>query len=137
MLSKAFLVLILSFLVGMLSPSSSPAGVNVNINVGPPPPPPVVLSEPPRLVIVPGSRVYYAPEVDYNVFVFRHHYYSFHDGAWFYAPTYRGPWSLVRAERVPQPVRAVPVKYYKTPPGHAKKVDGGHCPPGHAKHGRC
>ena len=134
---KVFLLVLFGLAAAVLWPACSPAAVNVNINVGPPPPPPVVLAEPPRLLVVPGSRVYYAPEVDYNVFVFKHHYYSFHDGAWFYAPSYRGPWSFVKVERVPRPVRAVPVKYYKIPPGHAKKIDGGHCPPGHAKHGRC
>jgi hypothetical protein len=111
--------------------------VNVNINVGPPPPPPVVLAEPPRLVVVPGTPVYYAPEARFNVFRFGDRYYSFHDGAWFYANTHRGPWVFVKTVEVPQPVLAVPVKYYKVPPGHAKKVDGIHCPPGHAKQGRC
>ena len=43
---------------------------------------------------------------------------------------------------VPPPVIAVPVKYYKIPPGHAKKMsredEGGKvCPPGQAKKGRC
>jgi hypothetical protein len=41
---------------------------------------------------------------------------------------------------VPAPVRAVPVKHYKIPPGQAKKMDapaGGWCPPGQAKKGRC
>jgi hypothetical protein len=137
MRDKTLVVLALALLTGLLSPASSPAGVNINVNVGPPPPPPVVFAEPPRLVVVPGSPVYYAPEVGYNVFVFRDHYYSFHDGAWFYAPTHRGPWSFVKAERVPRAVKAVPVKYYKIPPGHAKKMAGEHCPPGQAKHGRC
>jgi hypothetical protein len=32
---------------------------------------------------------------------------------------------------------AVPVAYYKIPPGHAKKMGGHGCPPGLAKQGRC
>jgi hypothetical protein len=139
MRTKAFLVLALGLIIGLLSPPAVRAEVNVNINVGPPPPPPIVLASPPRLVVVPGAPVYYAPDVSFNVFVFGGRYYSFHDGAWFYSATHRGPWSVVAVEQVPPPVLAVPVKYYKIPPGHAKKMGDGppHCPPGLAKQGRC
>jgi hypothetical protein len=133
MVKKSLLVGVLSLTIGLLSVLPARAAVNVNVNVGPPP---VVFAEPPHLVVVPGSPVYYAPEVDYNVFVYRNHYWSLHDGAWFYAPTHRGPWRVVESAQVPRAVRAVPVKYYKVPPGHAKKF-AEHCPPGHAKHGRC
>src|SRR5262249_55486655 len=133
MIRKMFLAVALLLSLTAFSVASAPASVNVHVNVGPPP---VVFAEPPHLVVVPGTPVYYAPEVDANVFVYRNHYWSFHDGAWFYAPTYRGPWKGVEYARVPRAVRAVPVKYYKIPPGHAKHL-AAHCPPGHAKHGRC
>ncbi|MGH7396469.1 MAG: hypothetical protein ACRELW_02935 [Candidatus Rokuibacteriota bacterium] len=69
-------------------------------------------------------------------------YYSFHNGVSFHATTHRSPWSGIEMERVPQPLLAVPVTYYKIPPGHAKKMGGGRhgrsgCPPGLAKRGRC
>ncbi len=74
-------------------------------------------------------------------------YYSFHEGVWFFATTHRGPWAVIAAGQVPQPVIAVPVRYYKIPPGRAKKMrldeppghaKGPHgCPPGLAKQGRC
>jgi hypothetical protein len=138
MRTRGFLVLALALIIALLSPSAARAEVNVNINVGPPPPPPIVLASPPRLVVVPGGPVYYAPDVSFNVFVFGGRYYSFHDGAWFYAATHRGPWSVVAVEQVPPPILAVPVQYYKIPPGHAKKMGGPpHCPPGLAKQGRC
>ncbi len=35
-----------------------------------------------------------------------------------------GPWTHVVQARVPQPVLAVPVTYYRIPPGHAKRMDG-------------
>ncbi|HET7875725.1 MAG TPA: hypothetical protein VFN71_09380 [Methylomirabilota bacterium] len=134
---KAFIVLALGFLAALLSAAPARAELNVNINVGPPPPPPVVLAAPPRVVVVPGSPVYYAPEASFNVFVFEGRYYSFHNGAWFVASSYQAPWTMIAVERVPPPLIAVPVKYYKIPPGHAKKMGGGHCPPGLAKQGRC
>jgi hypothetical protein len=107
------------------------AEVSVNINVGPPPPV-YVLAAPPPLVVVPGSPVYYAPAVSFNYFVYGGRYYTFHDGAWFAARGYNGPWAFVAPAHVPAPVLAVPVAYYKVPPGHLKRVGP---PPGagHAK----
>jgi len=122
-------------------------GINVGVPSPPaivvtPPPPPIVVTAPPQLVIVPGSPVFYAPRVSINFFAYGGRYYSFHEGAWFVATTYGGPWATIAPARVPRPVLAVPVTYYKIPPGHAKKmgrggVPGRGCPPGLAKQGRC
>lgn len=108
---------------------------------GPPPPPPVVVAPPPvmmqappQLVVVHGTPVYYAPGVDFNYFVYGGRNYVFHNGAWFYATAHNGPWTYIALEHMPQPVLAVPVQYYKVPPGHWKS---GGCPPGLAKQGRC
>jgi hypothetical protein len=110
------------------------AQVSVNVNVGPPP---VIFSAPPRVVVVPKTPVYYAPDTSYNVFVYEGRYYSFHNGAWFLATSHGGPWAFVPVEHVPRPVVAVPARYYKIPPGQAKKMGLEHCPPGQAKKGRC
>src|SRR5437867_3314441 len=55
------------------------AGVSIGVPV--PPPPPVMIAAPPRVVVVPGSPVYYSPGVDFNLFVYHQHYYRFHEGA--------------------------------------------------------
>jgi hypothetical protein len=89
------------------------------------------VAAPPRLVVVPGSPVYYAPSLSVNFFAYEGRYFTFHQGAWFVASGHSGPWSHVAVERVPRPVLAVPVSYYKVPPGHAKQHGGP--PPGHAK----
>src|SRR3989442_8640223 len=99
---------------------AGPAQAHVNVNIGVPGPP-IVVPAPPRLVIVPSTPVFYAPEVEYNYFVYENQHYIFRDGRWFAARTYRGPWRLVAIDRIPRPVAAVPVAYYKVPPGHAKK----------------
>lgn len=122
-------------------------GINIGVPSPPPvlvapPPPPVVLVAPPHLVVVPGSSVYYAPGAGINFFSYGGRYYSFHEGAWFVATTHRGPWATIAPARVPPPVLAVPVAYYRIPPGHAKKMGRGGepgrgCPPGLAKQGRC
>jgi hypothetical protein len=116
--------------------------LRIGIDLGVPSPPPVVLAAPPQLVVVPGSPVFYAPGVSINFFAYGGRYFSFHEGAWFVAATYGGPWVTIGPGKVPEPVLAVPVAYYKIPPGHVKKMgqDGGAgrgCPPGLAKQGRC
>lgn len=148
--------------VGSVGADGVKIGVGVNIGVPAPPPvivtapppavvvtPPVVVAPPivvtppvvatpPQLVVVPGSPVSYAPGVEMNLFSYGGRYYSFHHGGWFVAPKHGGPWAAVAPKRVPQPVLAVPVAYYKVPPGHAKKMGPGRgCPPGLAKQGRC
>jgi hypothetical protein len=133
-------------------------GVNIGVTIGVPAPPPVIVTAPsppvvvappvvvtppivvtpPRLVVVPGSSVFYAPGIEMNFFAYGGRYYSFHRDGWFVATKHGGPWVAVAPGRVPQPVLAVPVAYYKVPPGHAKKMGSGPgCPPGQAKKGRC
>jgi hypothetical protein len=144
---RSSLIFGLAIVATGLSMSTGFAGqVNVGINVGVPAPPPIVLAAPPPVVVVPNSPVSYVPSVNYNLFVYGGRYYTFHDGAWFYASRHSGPWAFIATERVPRPVIGVPVTYYKIPPGHAKKMgnppggppfSGRGCPPGLAKQGRC
>jgi hypothetical protein len=131
---------------GLSVAAANATQVNVGVNIGVPAPPPIVLRAPPPVVVVPNSPVSYVPSVNYNLFVYSGRYYTFHDGAWFYANRHSGPWTFMPTERVPRPVIGVPVTYYKVPPGHAKKMgnplgapvsSARGCPPGLAKQGRC
>ncbi len=107
--------------------------IGINIGSPPPPPPAMVLAAPPPLVVVPGTPVYYAPSLSVNFFAYGGQYYTHHNSAWFVATTYSGPWTFIAMKRVPQPVLAVPVGYYKVPPSHMKKGGG---PPPWAGHGK-
>ena len=142
---RTWLTLAIPVMAAVTAPQAAPAQVNINVNIGPPP---VIFAAPPRVVAIPQTPVAYVPDTSYNVFVYQQHYYSYHGGAWFMATGHRGPWIAIGLPQVPQPVIAVPVRYYRdppkhTPPGHAKKGHGhakkghGHCPPGLAKQGRC
>ncbi|MBZ0168875.1 hypothetical protein MELA_02217 [Candidatus Methylomirabilis lanthanidiphila] len=109
---------------------------SIGVNIGapsPPPPPPIAIAAPPPLVVVPGTPVYYAPGLSVNFFSYGRRYYTRHNGAWFMAANYSGPWTFIAVERVPRPVLAVPASYYKVPPGHMKKGGG---PPPKAGHGK-
>ena len=147
MAKRSLLVVMLATITSLpMTEAVAGAGdVNVGVHIGipVPPPPRIVLPAPPPVVVVPNTTVSYAPGVDFNLFVYGGRYYTFHDGAWFYATRHNGPWVFTPAERVPRPVVGVPMKYYKVPPGQAMKAaappaaSGGFCPPGQATKGRC
>jgi hypothetical protein len=121
--------------VVVLAPTAGRAGdVNVDVNIGSPPP--VVVAQPPWLQPVPQTPVYYAPSVPYNIFYYDGRYYSYHDDDWYWTASVRGPWMAVAVGRVPRPVLAVPVAYYRVPPGHLKKYHRRPGPPPWAGHGR-
>jgi hypothetical protein len=138
--------LVIAMLALVLLCAGAASAGDVNVNVGWPPP---LIVEKPRVVVVPETKVYRAPSLEFNVFMFGGRYYSLHNDQWFVTAKVGAPWTHVVYERVPLEVRAVPVKYYKVPPGHAKKMRdrddddrSGHgrgkgCPPGLAKQGRC
>jgi hypothetical protein len=134
-------------LVAVALAAGAATAADVNITVGWPPP---LILEKPRVVLVPETKVYTAPNLEFNVFLFGGKYWSLHNDRWFVLVKVGGPWTPVVVEKVPAEVRAVPAKYYKVPPGIAKKMRGddderdspgrGHargCPPGLAKQGRC
>ena len=84
----------------------------------------VNIGEPPRLVVVPGMPVYYAPTVAYNYFFYGGRYYLFYNGGWYFSAFHNGPWTVVALQSVPQPILTVPVEYYRVPPGHWKSKHG-------------
>jgi hypothetical protein len=100
--------------------------VSVDISIGHRPP----------LVVVPGTPVYYAPNLPYNYFAYGGRFYVYQNEVWFAGSSYNGPWMVIGLERVPRPILGVPVTYYQAPPRHWK---GKHGPPpwahakGHAK----
>ena len=133
-------VLMLAAAGALLWSGASAVAQDVKINIGlgmPSVAPPVVITTPPQLVVVPGTLVYYAPGVPVNFFFYKGRYYTMVNGVWSMAPSYSGPWAVIQIGQVPQPVLAVPVEYYKIPPGHLKEKGP---PPwagqGHGPHGK-
>jgi hypothetical protein len=106
--------------------------VKINIGLGTSSLPPVVVTAPPQLVAVPGTSVHYAPEAPANLFFYQGRYYALANNIWSTAPVYEGPWVVIQVGKVPPPILAVPVEYYKIPPGHLKPKG----PPPWAGHGQ-
>lgn len=83
------------------------AGVNVNINLGPP----VVVAEPPQMVLVPRSRVYFSPEPEVDIFFYDGYWWSPRGDRWYRAREHNGPWGVVERRHVPREVIVVPRDY--------------------------
>jgi hypothetical protein len=105
---------ILSVTLMGFTPQSS-AEMNVSIGIGVPvpqvvvtAPPPVVVHEPPPVVVIPGTYVYFAPDVGVDIFFYHGYWYRPHNGHWYRAKGYNGPWGNIEGRRVPHVVRDVP-----------------------------
>ncbi len=84
------------------------AEVNVNINFSPPP---VVVAEPPAVVMVPHSQVYFVPDPHVDVFFYGGFWWSPRGEVWYRAKAYNGPWIVVDRYYVPAPIHHVPRDY--------------------------
>ena len=106
----------LSMLLGSLSVATPVmAQVSVSVSI---PGVSIGIHQPayPDLVLVPGSPVYYAPQVPANYFFYDGLYWVFQDDNWYVSSWYNGPWDLVEPDDVPLFVLRVPVQYYLRPP---------------------
>lgn len=84
------------------------AEVNVNINLGPPP---IQVTEPQEVVLIPNSRVYFVPGLEFDVFFYNDYWWSPRGNRWYRAKAYNGPWKTIIRLRVPAPVYRVPKDY--------------------------
>src|SRR5689334_17678246 len=100
---------ILVAVVAVALAAGAAAAADVNINIGWPPP---LIVEKPRVVLVPETKVYTAPSLEFNVFMFGGKYWRMHGDNWFVTARVGAPWTPVVVEKVPVEIRAVPVKYY-------------------------
>jgi hypothetical protein len=83
------------------------AEVSVNINLGPP----VVVAEPPHMVLVPRSRVYFSPDPQVDIFFYGGYWWSPRGDRWYRARAHNGPWGVIERRRVPREVIVVPRDY--------------------------
>ncbi|HEY6838438.1 MAG TPA: hypothetical protein VI389_06825 [Geobacteraceae bacterium] len=91
-----------------VAPGPATAGVNVNINIGPPP---IVIPEPPEVVLVPRTGIYFVPGLEFDVFFYNGYWWSPRGDRWYRSRAYNGPWGIVERRYVPAPVVRVPRDY--------------------------
>ncbi len=80
----------------------------VNVNIGPPP---IVVAEPPAMVMVPSTQVYFVPEAQFDVFFYNGYWWSPRGDRWYRSRAYNGPWRYMDRRYVPRPVFGVPHDY--------------------------
>jgi hypothetical protein len=111
------LIVIASILLLILGFSGqSMAGIHIGVNI--PLPPAFVFSAPPELVVIPGTYVYYSPDVDFDLFFYGGYWYRPNEGYWYRSVSYGGPW--VYAESVPSVLLRVPRDFRVITRGHRR-----------------
>ena len=91
-------------LVLFLFPGSGISKVSVQINI-----PPLVISAPPVVAVIPGTYVYFSPEVEVDLFFYGGYWYRPYRGGWYRAYSYNGPWSYI--DRAPRALYHLPPNY--------------------------
>ncbi len=119
-------VLGLAVLLGMFSllgeTQESAAGVELNINIGPLPA--FVVPSPPPMVVIPGTYVYVAPDIGVDILFYHGSWYRPHEGRWYGARSYNGPWVYLAPARVPRVLLELPPGYRRVPPGYRRITYG-------------
>jgi hypothetical protein len=111
---------VLLWVLGLFQTGEALAGdVDIHIGIGVPPPR-VVIPAPPSVYLIPGSYVYYAPDVGAQLFFYSGYWYLMDDGYWFRSSVYRGPWTYLPPSRVPVVFLHLPPDYYRVSPGHKR-----------------
>ncbi|OGP74273.1 MAG: hypothetical protein A2V86_09040 [Deltaproteobacteria bacterium RBG_16_49_23] len=100
------------------------AEVNIHVGVNVPPPPPLVIPAPPPMVVVPGTYVYFAPELEMDIFFYHGYWYRAYQGRWYRSGGYKGPWVYLVHEKVPVTLLRLPPDFRRVPSGHTRIPHG-------------
>ncbi len=103
------------------------AEVNINVGVNIPPPPPLVIPAPPPIFVIPGTYVYFPPDVEVDIFFYHGYWYRPYRGHWYRSGIYNGKWVYISPKNVPSVLLRLPPDFRRVPPGHR------HIPYGHLK----
>lgn len=106
-----------SSLLFIASPLKAHAEFTINIGINAPLPT-LVVAEPPEVLLIPGTYVYFAPGIDVDVLFYHGNWYRSNKGRWYRAQGYNGPWVFI--SKVPGPVANVPPGFRHVPPGQEK-----------------
>ncbi len=77
-------------------PLPAMAEVHVGIGIGIGLPPPIVFGGPPELVVLPGSNVYVAPDVEADIFFYNGWWWRPWEGRWYRSRSYDSGWGYYR-----------------------------------------
>jgi hypothetical protein len=77
----------------------------------PPLPPPIPFPVPPIVAVIPGTYVYFAPDVEADILFYSGWWYRPFEDRWYRAKSYNGPWKHIRRGLVPAPLIGLPGDY--------------------------
>ncbi len=98
--------------LGMEAPKATAADVSISIGIGDRyRGPRIHFVRRPHVVIVPGTRVYYISNYDYDMYRYGRFWYFYSDGGWYRARHYEGPFVFIGFESVPRSIRVIPTSY--------------------------
>jgi hypothetical protein len=88
------------------------ADVSVNLRIGDRyRGPDIYFRDQPRIAYVPGTRVYYVQDSNYDVYRYGRFWYMNDGSRWYRSRSYRGPWIYVGYRGVPREISYVPPRY--------------------------
>jgi hypothetical protein len=108
---KMRLFVIEAIVVALLGFSSSGfdfGGFQIGININPPP---IEINGPPEVAVIPGTYVYFVPDVSEELFFYDGYWYRPYEGNWYRCTSYSGPWAYIDRERVPDVFFDLPSDY--------------------------
>jgi hypothetical protein len=74
-----------------------------------PAPPPVAVQTNPVLVQIPGTEVYYVPQLGARLYFFDGRWFYHHNGFWYSSQDYAGPWVHLPKAKLPPALAEIPV----------------------------
>jgi hypothetical protein len=82
-------------------------------------PPPYSMQAPPSVVPIPGTYVYFVPDIGVDILFYHGYWYRPHAGHWYRAAAYNGPWVYIVPQTVPAVIIGLPPNYRRgIPPGY-------------------
>lgn len=93
-------------------PKASAANVSFSLRIGDPyRGPSLAFVREPDIVVIPGTRVYYIDDYDYDLYRYGNYWYYYYDGGWYRSVDYDGPFYFISYVSVPYSIRYIPVRY--------------------------
>ena len=117
------------------APVTASAAMDVAVSIGNAPPPPVIVfrSEPRWVVLPTGDVSYYDGPGAYDYLRYGSRYYIYNNGYWYRAPSFRGPFVVIREAYVPRAFYGLHDRGYhwrhawkNVPPGQFRRVERRH-----------
>ncbi len=95
------------------------ADVSFNIGITPPA---LVINGPPEVAVIPGTYVYFCPDISADIFFYDGFWYRPYEGRWYRSVSYEGPWGFIVRTEVPSVFFSLPphfrsMEYHRIPFG--------------------